>query len=378
MPQHELTPAAQYLRMSTDEQQYSLLNQAAAIARYAELRNFAIVKSYEDPGRSGLVLRERPGLRALLSDVVAKQVPYKVILVYDVSRWGRFQDSDESAAYEFICKSAGVPVHYCAEQFANDSSISSAVMKALKRAMAAEYSRELGIKCCEGQNRLVRLGFKMGGRPGYGLRRMLLSASGKRIRVLQKGECKVVSRNRVILVPGPQSEVTTVRRIYSMALQGQSTSEIVRALNRSGVKYVGNTRWPHWAVSRILTCQKYAGWNVWGKTSQKMHGLPTRVPRKDWIAIPGAFPAIVNQETFDRVQEVRANKVKKNSDAALLSCLKRLWRKRGYLSESLIDKSHSVAASNTYYRRFGSLRNAYQRIGYLQLEEYSQRNHRRE
>jgi hypothetical protein len=31
------------------------------------------------------------------------------------SRWGRFQDADESAHYEFLCKSAGIPVHYCAE-----------------------------------------------------------------------------------------------------------------------------------------------------------------------------------------------------------------------------------------------------------------------
>lgn len=79
-------PAAQYLRMSTENQQYSLVNQAEAIAKYAESNGFVIVKSYEDPGRSGLVLRERPGLRALLSDVVTPGFGYKAILVYDISR----------------------------------------------------------------------------------------------------------------------------------------------------------------------------------------------------------------------------------------------------------------------------------------------------
>jgi hypothetical protein len=29
---------------------------------------------------------------------------FDVILVYDVSRWGRFQDADESAYYEYLCK----------------------------------------------------------------------------------------------------------------------------------------------------------------------------------------------------------------------------------------------------------------------------------
>ncbi len=89
-PHTNLLPAAQYLRMSTDEQQYSLLNQAAAIAKYAELKGFKVIKTYEDAGRSGLVLRERAGLQALLKDVVGENVQYKAILVYDVSRWGRF------------------------------------------------------------------------------------------------------------------------------------------------------------------------------------------------------------------------------------------------------------------------------------------------
>jgi hypothetical protein len=36
---------------------------------------------------------------------------------------GRFQDVDEGAYYEFICKRAGIAVHYCAGEFENDSSL---------------------------------------------------------------------------------------------------------------------------------------------------------------------------------------------------------------------------------------------------------------
>lgn len=40
-----LVPAAQYLRVSTEHQQYSLENQSAAIQKYAESSGFGIVHS---------------------------------------------------------------------------------------------------------------------------------------------------------------------------------------------------------------------------------------------------------------------------------------------------------------------------------------------
>ena len=176
MTVNQLIPAAQYLRMSTEHQQYSVENQSTAIQKYAESHSFEVVRTYSDTAKSGLVLRRRTGLQQLLKDVVSGAAPYRVILVYDVSRWGRFQDTDESAHYEFLCKSAGVPVHYCAETFANDCTLPSLIMKALKRTMAGEYSRDLGVRVFAGMKRLTLLGFKAGGVAGYGLRRMLVSA----------------------------------------------------------------------------------------------------------------------------------------------------------------------------------------------------------
>ena len=86
-----LAPAAQYLRMSTDHQQYSLDNQADAISRYATDHGFVIVKTYSDAARSGLRLKNRIGLKQLLKDVVDGQLEYRAILVYDVSRWADFK-----------------------------------------------------------------------------------------------------------------------------------------------------------------------------------------------------------------------------------------------------------------------------------------------
>ena len=167
--------AAQYIRMSTDQQIYSTANQIDAIATYADLYGFEVVRTYADEGRSGLQIRGRTALQQLLADVLREDSGFNAILVYDVSRWGRFLDADESAHYEFLCRNAGVPIHYCAEPFDNDGSLAATIMKGLKRVMAGEYSRDLSAKVFEGQVRLARQGYKMGGGHRYGFRRMLLN-----------------------------------------------------------------------------------------------------------------------------------------------------------------------------------------------------------
>jgi len=163
LPQSQkILRAAQYVRMSTDYQRYSIENQAAVIAAYAQLHNLSIVHTYRDEGESGLKIKNRMGLTQLIEDVRSGLADFGHLLVFDVSRWGRFQDVDESAHYEFICKQAGIKVAYCAEQFDNDGSLISSIVKNIKRVMAAEFSRELSAKVYAGECRLARLGFKMG------------------------------------------------------------------------------------------------------------------------------------------------------------------------------------------------------------------------
>lgn len=138
--------AALYVRMSTEHQQYSTDNQIDVIREYAKRRGLEIVKQYSDEGKSGLKIQGRDSLAQMIRDVQTGEANYSCILVYDVSRWGRFQDADESAYYEYICRQGGVTVHYCAEQFENDGSPVSTIVKGVKRAMAGEYSRELSTK----------------------------------------------------------------------------------------------------------------------------------------------------------------------------------------------------------------------------------------
>jgi DNA invertase Pin-like site-specific DNA recombinase len=368
MPSSDPIPAAMYLRMSTEHQRYSLQNQSAAIEHYAGVHGFTIIKTYSDAGKSGVTLRKRPGLRELLRDVAAGNLPFRTILVYDVSRWGRFQDADEAAHYEFVCKSAGIPIRYCAEQFENDGTMPNAVMKALKRTMAGEYSRELGEKVLAGQKRLATLGFKQGGIAGYGLRRMQVSDAGGHKYPLRSGELKNVPTDRVILVPGPAHEVKTVREIYRMLIEGgRKIHAIFHELNRRRIPYLGGGRWNHNAVNRILTHPKYAGHSVFNRNSQRL-GSPKSIPtsKSEWIVIAGAYEPVIDPATFEKAQVILKSRLKPKSNAELLDGLRRILAENGKLSATIITRFHppQVPGVTAYYHRFGGLLKAYDLIGY--------------
>src|SRR3546814_15937828 len=103
--------------------------------------------------------------------------------------------------------------------------------------MAGEYSRELSVKVFTGQCHLIELGYRQGGPPGYGLRRMLIDQGGEQKGVLTRGEHKSIQTERIILVPGPEEEVETVREMYhAFVHEGRAESEIEAALNLRGLR----------------------------------------------------------------------------------------------------------------------------------------------
>jgi DNA invertase Pin-like site-specific DNA recombinase len=359
-------PAAQYVRMSTEDQLYSIDNQKAGIRDYAGQHGFNIVQTYEDAGKSGLLLNHREGLRSLLQDVLNGDVAYKAILVYDISRWGRFQDVDEAAYYEFICKHSGVPVHYCAEQFCNDETLHSTLIKALKRSMAAEFSRELGIKVYNGKRRLVQLGFWVGGEAGYGYRRLMISASGKPKQKLKLGEHKSCTTDRVVLIPGDKLEVETVRHMFEMAARIRlGPSEIARRMNDEGKLFQGHL-WSSVQVFNVLKNPKYAGWNVWGRHTQKLGSRLRTTRPEEWITKEHAFPPLIDQATFEQVQKKLICRADREwTDKELKAKLRQILASKGRLSEGIILKTRGMCSPSTLKLRFGpSYRNIFDTIGY--------------
>jgi DNA invertase Pin-like site-specific DNA recombinase len=335
--------------MSTEHQKYSTDNQSAANRSYAERHGMEIVRTYSDAGKSGLKIEGRDALKQLIEDVERGTTEFDVILVYDISRWGRFQDADESAYYEYICRRQGVSVHYCAEQFDNDGSPVSTIVKGVKRAMAGEYSRELSAKVFAGQCRLIELGFRQGGMAGYGLRRMRIDQNGVPQGVLQFGEHKSLQTDRVILVLGPAEEVDTVRWMYRQFVDGGKVeSEIAASLNEKGIMTDLDRPWTRGTVHQILTNEKYIGNNVYNRHSFKLKKKRIENGPKMWIRSDGAFEAVVDPHLFFTAQGIIRERNRRFSDGDMLERLKRLFEQHGYLSGLIIDEAESMPSSGSY------------------------------
>lgn len=363
--------AAQYVRMSTEHQQYSTDNQADTIAIYAQKRGLEIVKTYADEGKSGLNIKGRPALRALLDDIESGRADFEVLLVYDVSRWGRFQDPDEAASYELRCRSRGVRVLYCGEQWENDGSIGSSIIKTVKRAMAGEYSRELSVKVFAGQANLIRLGYRQGGPAGFGLRRLLVDQHGEAKSVLARGEHKSIATDRVILVPGPEEEFTIVQEVYRRFVeQGQNEAAIASGLNARGLRTDLGREWTRGTVHQLLINEKYIGNNVWARTSCKLKGEHVENAPADWVRADGAFEAIVDMRQFEAAQAIIARRSETLSDDQMLAALSQIFAQRGFLSGLIIDEAEDCPSSSSFRSRFGSLLRAYTLVGFSPDRDY--------
>ena len=350
--------AAQYVRMSTEHQEFSIENQIAVIGEYAKSHELEIVRTYSDEARSGIDLARRPGLRRLLDDITTGKVDFRAVLVYDVSRWGRFQDADESACYEFLCRREGVNVIYCAEPFANDLSMAASLLKTLKRTMAGEYLRELSAKVFAGQCRLIRKGYKAGGVAGYGLRRLLLATDGKPKTILRDGERKSLITERVTLTLGPATEVRTVRKIYSLFLDDDlDFTTIGRWLNQKGVPY-SRGKWHNQIVKTILTNPRYTGSMVFNRASERLRSKRKRNPREQWVMQPNSFPAIISQKRFDAAQRKINDRVCCRSDEELLKDLRDFVEQHGRATQLMLAKEPGMAGVDAYCRRFGSFSRA--------------------
>lgn len=302
--------AAQYLRMSTEVQDLSLAVQEAAVAAYCETKELTLVATYKDEARSGLELRGRPALQQLLRDVATPACSFSVILAYDVSRWGRFQQTDESAYWDFHCTLHGVRVVYVNEPFTQElESPMAAVIKNLKRAMAAEYSRELAIKVRAGQDRAIDLGFHMGGQPAIGLRRLAVSKEPGRTRLLQAGERKANPAEHIKWVLGPDNEVALVKRIFHLyAHTSLHMPGIVEILNSEGLRTATGATFTEPMLRAILDSEAFIGNFVWtrrnGQGARKTTDTDPLFRRS-----VGTIEPIIDRDTWDRVQ------------------MKRLWKK---------------------------------------------------
>jgi len=362
--------AAQYVRMSTDRQQYSIQNQAAAIAAYAYAHNLTLVRTYKDEGESGLLIKNRAGLLQLLQDVESGQTDFGHLLVYDVSRWGRFQDVDESAHYEFMCKRAGIKIAYCAEQFDNDGSMLASIVKNIKRVMAAEYSRELSAKVYAGQCRFARIGYKPGGKVGYGLVRELVDEKGQAKGIMRKGDRKYLTTDHIRVRPGDPKEIAVVRWIFDRFLEVKCETVIAWELNQAKVPSRPGKPWTRVMVGAILRDESYIGNLIFNRRSWKLRQTRTYNPPEQWIRSEGCIEPIVDRDIFVEANRFIEERRVDLTEEEMLVRLRKTLLKEGRLSISIIDRTPGLPCVATCQTHFGSMRNLYRLLGYTPKRNY--------
>jgi DNA invertase Pin-like site-specific DNA recombinase len=358
--------AARYMRMSTDQQKYSLEHQTLWIDSYAAEHGYEIVRDYVDGAKSGLYLKGRKALAALIADVVGGDSGFDVILVLDISRWGRFQDPDESACYEFLCRRAGVRVEYCAEEHVNGSDVVSAIIKQLKRGMAAEYSRDLSRKLARVGRELSAKGWRMSGSPGFALRRQVVDHQGRPGAILERGFKKAMKSGYIRLAPGPPEEVAVVRRIFRLyVITGMTAKAIAELLNGEGIAAEHGVDWTPHRVRGVLHNEKYVGVNVYGRTSSNLGWRTTRNDPSEWVVVEDAFEPLISKTLFADAARIRRERsVRGLTNDDMLERLRELLADEGFLTGKLINETSGLPCVALYRIRFGSLSVAYDLIGY--------------
>lgn len=364
---------AQYLRMSTDHQQYSLHNQSEYIKDYAEKNNMEIAYTYDDAGKSGVSIVGRHSLQQLLSDVEQKKIDIQAVLFYDVSRFGRFQNSDEAAYYSFLFERNGVDLIYCSEPIpTKDFPLESSVILNIKRSSAAYHSRNLSEKVFIGQVNLIKLGYHQGGMAGYGLRRLLVDENGIAKEILNFRKRKSIQTDRVILIPGPKNEIKIVNRIYDLFIDSNVPEFIIaERLNEQSIPAENGTSWTRAKIHQILTNEKYIGNNIYNKTSSKLKSKLVKNPKHEWIRCDKAYKPIISKKKYNKAQEIIQLRSIHLTNEDLLEKLKEKLESNGKLSGFIIDEDDTGPSSSVYRTRFGGLLRAYTLIGYKPEHDYS-------
>jgi DNA invertase Pin-like site-specific DNA recombinase len=364
--------AAQYVRMSTDQQPGSIEIQKAAITEYAAAHGYEIVATYADEGKSGLTLDERDGMKGLLYDVMRPSCLFTKLLVLDVSRWGRFQDVDESAYWEYHCRRNGVEVVYVAEPFPSATTPLESLIKQLKRVMAAEYSRELGLKIRAGQERSLRLGFVATGGRFLGYQRLAVSASGEPKRILQRGERKPLLTDKVRWVPGSAEDVELVRKIFDIyTTTGIRTWELADQLNAAGKRNSSGEPFTGGGIRKLLSCELYVGNYIFRKTGRKKGQSKIPVSDRASIRIEGYVEPIVDVAVWEKAARKLAYPEltpPRQTKDGLIRSLRNVLNKHPLLPGWAFEAA-GLPSRGVYRRNFGSFAAANMAAGRIWTNE---------
>ena len=162
-----------------------------------------------------------------------------------------------------------------------------------------------------------------------------------------------------------------MRWIYrSFVIDDKSETQIASDLNTGNVLTDRGRAWTKGTVHQVLINEKYVGNNVWNRSSFKLKKKHVHNSPDMWIRADGVFQSIVDRQLFDGAQAIIAERSYRMPDDEMLTALRTLLERQGYLSGIVIDEAEGVPSSSAYHSRFGSLLRAYSLVGYTPERDY--------
>jgi DNA invertase Pin-like site-specific DNA recombinase len=302
----KLKALAYYRHSAEDKQENSVENQQEQVENFADKEHIQILEHFKDEGISGLTAN-RPGFQDMFSKWVTNPDAPKVdyILVYDASRFGRFQKMSEVWRLLGLCEERGIRLASVTRGLPRDeTSVMDSFIITLDFGMSGEFSKLLSEKVSYGSTKIAQQGFSAGGCAPYGYVRVLLDEQRQRKGILEPGQHKEISNQRVIFEPATNGEAEIVKRIFTEFVEGNHyPDEIAEELNEDSIPTAKNRRWNSSGVIKILSNETYMGTRVYNKTWGRLKQPKRAVPSEKWVRSPNAHEALVDTDTFHKAQE---------------------------------------------------------------------------
>lgn len=277
--------AAIYVRVSTEEQAnegFSIQAQLADLHRYAEIHNMEIVELYVDEGCSGKSIEGRPHMQRLLKD--SRQGKFNVVLVYRIDRLAR--KLKDALEINDELERNGVQLISINENIDTTTPMGKMVFQMVGSIAEMERNTIVG---------RVKMGMTERAKQGK----------------FNGGICLGYdSVNKTLVVN--EAEATIVREIFNLAEQGFGYKAIVGHLNSMGYKTKKGNAFSVNGVKDILSNPIYIGkirFNQKENWSEKRR----KGQNNEYILVDGEHEAIISEEQWERVQNLRKKRSYKPS-----------------------------------------------------------------
>lgn len=336
----------QYLRISVEEERRekesnSITNQRKLVDDFVRNKSdMVFVKEYVDDGYTGTNF-DRPGFREMFQDAIDGVI--NCIVVKDLSRFGREHIDTEKYIIR-VFRRMGVRFIAICDDY--DSLVKGYdMMFSIRNLFNEHYAQDISQKCQAAFKAKQKSGEFVGAFASYGYKKS--------------------ARDRHVLELDPYA-AEVVQRIYSMYIKGVGQLRIANVLNAEGVlcpseykkqngenyknsKKLDKTNyWTYSTIHKMLKNEMYTGTMVQGTTKREMNDRPYLLEEDEWIKVKDTHPAIIDRETWDKVQKLmkqRTMDLEFNSNQSIFAG----FLKCGDCGRAMCKKNHKDAKGNMCY-----------------------------